>query len=239
MVADVITSGTLLANLIKAGILSDAAGRNFIDMETGAFNFGDKITYDPVTGQFRIDGALLVSMISGQSDKLSGKNITLDGNTTVLGTFSAPGSSIFGTIDAQTINVTRLNADNLNRGTVGTSVSNTSGTLRDGWKNARIDGSATGINANSSVFFFDYAKNAFISEGRITARPEGNSHHLELNGLSLNTGVGSASMKVWSSYVQMMGHGPFRFETGIEANQHVRLLGKDIALGSDGNVKWS
>ena len=229
MVADVITSGVIQADLIKAGILAGGNGRVTLDMTTGALNVDGDLVYDPVTRILHIGGTANINAANIKSGVINSAripNLSADKITT-------------GTIDAQTINVTKLNASNLNRGTVGTSVSNTSCALYDGWKSARIDGSATGVNANSSTFFFDYAKNAFISEGRITARPEGHSHHLELNGLSLNTAAGYASMKVWSTYVQMMGHGPFRFETGIEANNHVRLLGKDIALGSDGNVKWS
>lgn len=36
--ASMITAGTLLANVIKAGILSDAAGKNYWNMETGEFS---------------------------------------------------------------------------------------------------------------------------------------------------------------------------------------------------------
>ena len=239
MVADVITSGTMLANLIKAGILSDAAGRNFIDMETGAFNFGDKITYNPTTGQFRIDGALLVNMISGQSGKLTGKNITLDGDTTVLGTFSVPGSSLFGTINASTVNVENLNASNLNRGTVGTSVSNTSGSMMSDYKSASMSGSSTQFNANSGTFNFNYNNNAFEVQGRINAFPSGNNHALELNGLYLSNSNGSASFKVWSGHNQIEGSQPLRINSQLQVESTLRLRGKDLSLGADGFVKWS
>lgn len=145
MVADFITSGTLLANLIKAGILSDAAGRNFIDMETGAFNFGDKITYNPATGQFRIDGELLVNMISGQTGKLPGKNITLDGNTTVDGSFKVNGASIFDTVDAQIVRIKNQDLSEFVRGFLDTPTFSTG----FGTSQTNLKGSSVAVSTNS------------------------------------------------------------------------------------------
>lgn len=44
IVADFITTGTLIANIIKAGILSDSAGKNFWNMETGEFSLAATAT---------------------------------------------------------------------------------------------------------------------------------------------------------------------------------------------------
>lgn len=44
IVADFITAGTLLANIIKAGILSDENGKNFWNMETGEFSLSASTT---------------------------------------------------------------------------------------------------------------------------------------------------------------------------------------------------
>lgn len=238
IVADFIDLGTLNAAIIKAGVLADASGKNSLNMASGAFNLANKIWYNPSTNEFRIDAKLLVDEITGTSLKLAGKNVTLDGNTAVLGTFRVSGDALFGVINAQTINVTNMNADNLNRGTVGTSISNTSGTFSAGWKNARMDGSATGVNGNSSTFYFDYASNRFVSAGRITAQPSGNVHEFQLNGIYMRSGGVVAEMKVWGDYVQMSGDVPFRFNSGIQMNGTVELRGNPLSLGSDGNVKW-
>lgn len=45
-VADYIVTGTLLADLIKAGLLESVNGLTWIHMEDGTFNFGDKIEFD-------------------------------------------------------------------------------------------------------------------------------------------------------------------------------------------------
>ena len=52
IVADYIDVGTLAAEIIKSGVFADKTGRFYLNMETGAFNFGNKLTYDPSTGQF-------------------------------------------------------------------------------------------------------------------------------------------------------------------------------------------
>lgn len=44
IVADFITTGTLIANIIKAGILSDSAGKNYWNMETGEFSLAATAT---------------------------------------------------------------------------------------------------------------------------------------------------------------------------------------------------
>ena len=44
IVADFITAGTLSANLIKAGVLSDVAGKNYWNMQTGEFALASTIT---------------------------------------------------------------------------------------------------------------------------------------------------------------------------------------------------
>lgn len=44
IVADFITTGTLIANIIKAGILSDSSGKNFWDMVTGEFSLSAATT---------------------------------------------------------------------------------------------------------------------------------------------------------------------------------------------------
>lgn len=233
------TGDGFVADLIMAGMIT--GGNVRWNLETGTFLIGTSATnyqfyFDGQT--LRINGKLIVNEINLTNDRIVGKNITLDGNVNVLGTFSVPGTSIFGTIDAQTINVTRLNADNLNRGTVGTSVSNTSGTFRDGWKDASFGGSATGVNGNSSTFFFDYPANRFVSMGRITARPEGNTHEFQLNGMYLSSSSGSAEMKVWSDHIKLSGTSPYQIDSGLRVLGDLVLRGQYLSLASDGTVRW-
>jgi len=250
MVADVITSGTLLANLIKTGILSDAAGRNFIDMETGAFNFGDKITYDPVTGQFRIDGALLVSMISGQNDKLSGKNITLDGNTTVLGTFSVPGSSLFGTIDAQTIRIKNQDLSEFVRGFLNTP---TFSTGFNSYQPATMKGTSVAFGANSQyIQMRDTGGRAqMILDGTFAVK--GTSYYHEMNAGGYHSGLSQSSSRrlignngSWTVIGGGLGGTAIQISGDtVQSNYDVDLTrgltfgGYTITRGSDGNLKWN
>jgi len=249
-VADIITSGTLLANLIKTGILSDAAGRNFIDMETGAFNFGDKITYDPATGQFRIDGALLVSMISGQTGKLPGKNITLDGNTTVLGTFSVPGSSLFGTIDAQTIRIKNQDLSEFVRGFLNTPTFSTGFTS---YQPATMKGTSVAFGANSQyIQMRDTGGRAqMILDGTIAAKGTGYYH--EMNAGGYHSGLSQSSTRrligntgTWTVIGGGLGGTAIQISGDtVQSNYDVDLTrgltfgGYTITRGSDGNLKWN
>ena len=250
MVADVITSGTMLANLIKAGILSDAAGRNFIDMETGAFNFGDKITYDPTTGQFLIDGTLLVSMISGQTGKLPGKNITLDGNTTVLGTFSVPGSSLFGTIDAQTIRIKNQDLSEFVRGFLNTPTFSTGFTS---YQPATMKGTSVAFGANSQyIQMRDTGGRAqMILDGTIAAKGTGYYH--EMNAGGYHSGLSQSSTRrligntgTWTVIGGGLGGTAIQISGDtVQSNYDVDLTrgltfgGYTITRGSDGNLKWN
>lgn len=75
IVADFITTGTLSANLIKAGLLQDSLGKNTINMENGTFSLGGgKITYD---GSNLNINAEAVKLAMGQ---IGGNNLFLDGS---------------------------------------------------------------------------------------------------------------------------------------------------------------
>lgn len=233
------TGSQVVADVIRTGILQ--GGKVRFNLDDGTFLVGNSTTDYQLYwdgSQLKINGNLLVNEINLSGGRIQGEHLILDGDVTVLGSFSVPGASIFGTIDAQTINVTRLNADNLNRGTVGTSVSNTSGTFRDGWKDASFGGSATGVNGNSSTFFFDYPANRFVSTGRITARPEGNTHEFQLNGIYLNTSSGTAEMKIWTDHIKLSGTSPYQVDSGLRVLGDLVLRGQPLSLASDGTVRW-
>lgn len=57
IVADVINSGTLNANLVRTGILQDKNAKSFLNLDTGEFNFGDIIK--SVDGRSIIQGAAI------------------------------------------------------------------------------------------------------------------------------------------------------------------------------------
>lgn len=57
IVADVINSGTLNANLVRTGILQDKNAKSFLNLDTGEFNFGDIIK--SVDGKSIVEGAAI------------------------------------------------------------------------------------------------------------------------------------------------------------------------------------
>ena len=65
IVADVINSGTLNANLVRTGILQDKNAKSFLNLDTGEFNFGDIIK--SVDGRSIVEGAAI--------DKIDGEKI--------------------------------------------------------------------------------------------------------------------------------------------------------------------
>lgn len=65
IVADVINSGTLNANLVRTGILQDKNAKSFLNLDTGEFNFGDIIK--SIDGRSIVEGAAI--------DKIDGDKI--------------------------------------------------------------------------------------------------------------------------------------------------------------------
>lgn len=65
IVADVINSGTLNANLVRTGILQDKSAKSFLNLDTGEFNFGDIIK--SIDGRSIVDGTSI--------DKIDGDKI--------------------------------------------------------------------------------------------------------------------------------------------------------------------
>lgn len=55
--ADVINAGTLNANLVRTGILQDKNAKNFLNLDTGEFNFGDIIK--SIDGRSIVEGAAI------------------------------------------------------------------------------------------------------------------------------------------------------------------------------------
>ena len=255
IVADFIDLGTLNASIIKAGVLADASGKNYLNMESGAFNLADKIWYDPTTNQFRIDAALLVDEISGTNLKLSGKNITLDGNTTVLGTFSVPGSSLFGTIDAQTIRIKNQDLSEFVRGFLDTP---TFSTGFNTYQPATMKGSSIAYGANSSYIQMrdTGGRGQIIANGTIAV--SGGTYFYEMNadGFAGGPSMGGAATLLRSTGTTTQindgrgGRGfnigpsisvvkPLSVNEGISIANGLKLDGYNVTRGADGNLKWS
>lgn len=75
IVASFITTGILNANLIKAGILQDTQGKNYINMENGTFSLGGgKITYDGDNLAIKLsDGTGLETKINAMAGQINSK----------------------------------------------------------------------------------------------------------------------------------------------------------------------
>lgn len=151
---------------------------------------------------------------------VSGQNIVLDGDVTMTSSFKVPSG-----------NVGLLNADHINAGTltvnsIGThqgTVSNQSGYLGGSSYNAWIDGSATSFNANSSIINLVYGSGARIEvSGRVDAKPNGNHHSLELNGLTIGGG---------SAYYKWNGTNAVLYSSGfLNLDGVVKIRGTEIYL---------
>ncbi|MBQ1789132.1 MAG: phage tail protein [Oscillospiraceae bacterium] len=93
IVADFITAGTLNANVIRAGILQDAAGKNSWNMQTGAFEITDgRINVTTTNGAYdiiklRYNGFTYNMETLMSSTEFSSRNLTTNRDTTIAGGF--------------------------------------------------------------------------------------------------------------------------------------------------------
>lgn len=106
IVADFIDTGTLTANIVRAGILQDMKGRNFWDLETGEFRLQ---SVDDLDNSLNSEGVFNRLTDNGkiQGIYMSGGQLYINGSFIRAGT-----------IDASLVNVTNLNADNIKSGTI-------------------------------------------------------------------------------------------------------------------------
>ena len=139
IVADFIDTGTLTANIIKAGVLEDEAGLNYWNMATGEF----RLTQNSVS----IDGDSMADFVYDSLDqnkvftKLTGNNQN--------GIYLQNGILY---IDASYIRSGTVVADIINGGTLTLGGANNSkGTLQilDIFGNVAVSGSSSGFNINS------------------------------------------------------------------------------------------
>ena len=87
LVADFITTGTLTANLIKAGVLTDAQGKFSLNMNTGALTMNDGTFKGTISGgsininnKFKVDTS---GNMEASSAKITGGQLNINNNFTV------------------------------------------------------------------------------------------------------------------------------------------------------------
>lgn len=147
IVADFIDVGDLTASIIKSGVFADQSGKFQMNLLTGAMNLGNKIIYNPLTNTFTIDGTMVVNAINGTNLDISGKNIELNGDTSVEGSFKVSGAALFGTVDAQVIRIKNQDLSEFVRGYLQTP---TFSAGFGSYQPATISGTGVSFGANSS-----------------------------------------------------------------------------------------
>lgn len=205
----------------------------------------------------KADADSLISQInlSTEGVRILGKNLTLDGNTTVLGTFSVPGSSLFGTIDAQTIRIKNQDLSEFVRGFLNTP---TFSTGFNNYQPATMKGSSIAYGANSSyiqmrdtggrgqiivdgtiavsgsTYFYEMNADGFaggpsMSGAATLLRSTGTTTQINdgQGGRGFNIGVGISAVK------------PLSVNEGLSIAKGLKLDGYDVTRGADGNLKWS
>lgn len=179
------TGSQVVADLIRTGIIQ--GGKVRFNLDDGTFLIGNSTTDYQLYwngSQLRINGSLLVNEINLSGGVIKGKNITLDGDTTVLGSFSVPGSSLFGTIDAQTINVQNLTIANQRYQRYETPTFTTGSDYT-----ARFSGSSVAFGANSSYITLKDTggRGEFLVQGTSGAYGSGYSYEMNAGGVAGGT----------------------------------------------------
>ena len=251
------TGSQVVADVIRTGILQ--GGKVRFNLDDGTFLVGNSTTDYQLYwdgSQLKINGNLLVDEINLSGGRIQGEHLTLDGDVTVLGSFSVPGSSLFGTINANTINVTNLTADNMPYGTVQRPYDY--GPVDIGSGNYNLNGNSINVSGNSSYITMrdTGGRGQLIVDGTIGAR--GSTYYYEINGGGyyggtaqgagrallqttgtttwLNDGYGSTALKISSSLIDI--DRKVSMGGGLEVTGDLVLRGQHLSLGSDGNVKW-
>lgn len=188
------TGSQVVADLIRTGIIQ--GGKVRFNLDDGTFLIGNSTTDYQLYwngSQLRINGSLLVNEINLSGGVIKGKNITLDGDTTVLGSFSVPGSSLFGTIDAQTINVQNLTIANQRYQRYETPTFTTGSDYT-----ARFSGSSVAFGANSSYITLKDTggRGEFLVQGTSGAYGSGYSYEMNAGGVAGGTSRASTTRMI-------------------------------------------
>lgn len=117
-VADHIVAGTLVADLIRAGVLTDSKGNNYWDLDTGEFRLSSTTTVGDQTVQEiaeeAVDGQTQDDIFNKLTNNGQSQGVYLqDGNLYVNGSYIKSGS-----IDADLITTGSLNASLITSGSI-------------------------------------------------------------------------------------------------------------------------
>lgn len=152
IVADMITTGTLAAGLIKAGVLQDVAGLNYWNMATGAFSLSSSTTVGGSTVSSIAESAAS-SAVSGQTQLDIFNKLTNNGQT--QGVYLKNGLLYInatymdtGTLSADVIGAGTITSAKLDSGV--TSAISTAQSTADGAASAASSAQTTANGANKS-----------------------------------------------------------------------------------------
>lgn len=229
------TGSQVVADLIRAGVIQ--GGKVRFNLDDGTFLIGNSTTDYQLYwngSQLRINGSLLVNEINLSGGVIKGKNITLDGDTTVLGSFSVPGSSLFGTINADTVNVTNLTVANQRYQRYETPTFTTGSNYA-----AQFSGSSIAYGANSSYIQMrdTGGRGQVIVNGTLAA--SGGNYYFEMNSGGYYGGSSQGSARVMmttngSSTLLYSGSGT----EVLRLNQnYMYYLGHQVGVASDGKLQ--
>ena len=246
-VADYIDTGTLHADLIKTGLLQDAAHVNYWNMATGDFQLttGAKIGNSLIASLADINNS--ISNYDSYLDQLKVFN-KLTNNGAAQGVYLQNGQLYIngtyirtGTLDANLVNVTNINASNITTGILKDSSGNTKWNLSTGALSSKkfsIDstyfslsetGTITSISTDNKKMVFDKGSiTGYKSNGQLSAKLEiGDGYFNIANGVLAIQGVvgvsGNTSFVKGISYEEadlgnlVTSYAPVNVVTGISS----------------------
>ena len=212
IVADFIDTGTLTADLLKAGEITGATGRNLWNLVTDAFRIGNgDIEYDPITKKTRIKNTTELDTAIVKTANIENGAIT----NAKIGSIDAYKITT-GTIDAQQIRIRNQDLSEFVRGMLPIS------TAQIGiGSEFKVQGSGANFGANSQYLVINDTggRGQVLVQGTVAAH--GSNYYIEMHsgGLILDR---SQMAGVWSNG----GYASFR-------NDRFKFGGKEVYV--DGN----
>ena len=225
IVASFITTGTLTANLIKAGILTDLNGKFSLNMETGALNMQDGTFKGTIQASAISGGTISGTEISGGTitgttirTATSGARIELgkdSNNNPLLIAYNSQGNVLFqADSNGVTVNSGTISGAAISGGTI------TGSTIKTADNGARIE---LGKDSNNNPLLI-----AYNAQGNVLFQANA-------NGVTVNSGTISGSAisggTITGSTIKTANSGA-RIELGTDSNYSPQL----IAYNSLGNV---
>lgn len=235
IVADFVDTGTLNANVIKAGILSDEAGKNYWDMTTGEFRLASTVNVVDGSDVTPI-GDYVVDIIDEEVDQQMVYN-TLTNNGAEQGIYLKNGRLYLnatymdiGAINANLITTGVLNADLITAGTLSADRIS-GGTLKLG--NSITNGVIDVYDGDTLVGHWDGKSFAVGSPTLVNGVYEGNTTIFEDGSMELNSLTASKYIYMNST----SGDSRFKFACGTKtgrANGYIDINEDGIAVVQNG-----